>query len=124
MSATQELEYPKVRWDLSVLFSGMDDPKIDETWTRAMARCEAFETAYRGKIDSPDLTADTLSAALNEIESIYVEVAKPMSFAGLNFATDSGDPKIGAFMQKMQEKGTELSVKTMFFELELQAADE
>lgn len=123
MSATHEIAPPQVRWDLSALFSGMDDPRIEETWTTAMARADAFAETYRGKIDSKDLDAATLAAAIMEIEAIYNEVAKPMGFSSLLFSTDSGDPKVGAFMQKQRERGTELSVKTMFFELELQAAD-
>jgi oligoendopeptidase F len=121
--ATQEVAPPQVRWDLSALFSSMDDPRIEATWTEAMRRAEAFETNYRGKIDSPDLDAATLAAAIRDIEALYNEVAKPMGYASLLFSTDTGDPAVGAFMQKQREKGTSLSVKTMFFELELQAAD-
>ncbi|AIE84991.1 M3 family oligoendopeptidase [Fimbriimonas ginsengisoli] len=123
MSTTQEIAPPKVRWDLSALFSGLDDPKIEETWTTAMERADAFAAKYRGKIESADLDAPTLAAAIRDIEALYNEVAKPMGYANLVFSTDSGDPKVGAFMQKQRERGTELSVKTLFFELELQAAD-
>lgn len=123
MSATNDIAPPQVRWDLSALFSGMDDPKIEATWQTAMERADAFAATYRGKIDSPELDAATLATAIADIEALYNEVAKPMSYANLIFSTDSGDPKVGAFMQKQREKGTELSVKTLFFELELQAAD-
>lgn len=122
MESTVAMEPPKVRWDLSALFSGLDDPKIEQTWQEAGAKAEKFELDYRGKINSPDLSAATLSCAIRDIESLYNELAKPIGFAGLLFATDSGDPKIGAFMQKQRERGTALNVKTMFFELELQAA--
>lgn len=122
MSGNKTIEPPKVRWDLSALFAGIDDPKIEQTWTDQLAKADAFAEKYRGKIDSPDLTAETLIQAVQAIEAIYNEVAKPMGFSHLLFATDSASPQIGAFMQKQQEKGTELSVKTMFFELELQAA--
>jgi oligoendopeptidase F len=124
MALTQELQPPKVRWDLSALFSSIDDPRIEETWAKAMESADKFAAKYRGKIDAADLSAQTLGAALKEIEDLYTQVAKPMSFANLMFATDSADPKIGAFMQKQRERGTELSVKLMFFDLELQAADE
>lgn len=124
MSDNAVLEPPKVRWDLSALFSGIDDPRIESTWAKAMDRAEKFAADYRDHINSPDLTSEILLAALTEIESIYNEVAKPMGYSGLLFSTDSADPKIGAFMQKQREKGTELSVKVMFFELELQAAEE
>jgi oligoendopeptidase F len=118
------LEPPKVRWDLSALFSGIDDPKIEQTWTTAMEAADRFERKYRGNIDSPDLTPGVLSDALADLEAIYNEVAKPIGFSHLLFATDSGDPVIGSFMQKQQERGTELNVTLLFFELELQKADE
>lgn len=124
MDSSQTPELPKVRWDLSALFSSLDDPKIDQTWDEAAAKADAFATNYRGKINVPDLTAETLANALKDIESLYNEVAKPSAYANLQFSTDSGDPKIGAFLQKQREKGTGLSITTMFFELELQAASE
>lgn len=101
----------------------MDDPRIDATWEEAMRRADAFEANYRGKIESPDLDAATLAAAIRDIEALYNEVAKPMGYASLLFSTDTGEPAVGAFMQKQREKGTALSVKTMFFELELQGAE-
>ena len=124
MDSSQIPELPKVRWDLSALFTSLDDPKIDQTWEDATAKAEAFAANYRGKINVPDLTAETLASALRDIESLYNEVAKPSAYANLLFSTDSGDPKIGAFLQKQREKGTGLSITTMFFELELQAASE
>jgi len=122
MQSKQALEPPKVRWDLSALFSGIDDPKIEETWKAANEQAEAFAEAFRGQINSSELSAETLAEAIRTYEAIYNEVAKPISYSGLRFSTDSGDPAIGAFMQKQRERGTEISIKTMFFELELQAA--
>ncbi len=120
--STTELAPPNVRWDLSTLFSGMDDPRLEQVWAEAMANADRIAEKYRGKINSPELTANTLVSALKELESLSSEIAKPLSFAHLMFAVNSADPKIGAFMQKQREKGTELSVKLLFFELELQKA--
>lgn len=100
----------------------MDDPKIDLTWERCFARAYDFEKAYRGKIESPDLTAQLLADALKEIEGIATESMKPANYAHLLFAVDAASPEVGAFMQKQMEKGSELSVLVMFFELELQGA--
>lgn len=122
MSATAELPPPTVRWDLSALFSSIDDPKIEKTWQQGIERAKAFEERYRGKIESPDLTAGTLCEALKELEALVQEVSKPQSYAHLLFACDTADPKLGAFMQKQMERGSELSIILMFFELELQAA--
>jgi oligoendopeptidase F len=102
----------------------MDDPKIEETWSQGLRRAQAFAEAYRGKINSPNLTASFLAQAIGELESLYNEVAKPLNYSSLLFATDSASPAIGAFMQKQREKATGLSVLLLFFDLELQAADE
>jgi oligoendopeptidase F len=113
-----------IRWDLSALFSGMDDPRIEETWSQCMERAAAYAERYRGKINSSDLTAETLSGAISELESLIQDSAKPGNYGQLLFAGDSSDPKIGAFMQKQMEKSSALSVQLMFFELELQDAPE
>ena len=70
------------------------------------------------------MTAQTLAEALKALEGIYNEIAKPIGYSKPAFATDSGSHQIGAFLQKQQERGTELSVKLLFFELEVQKADE
>lgn len=124
MSSTTPLRPPQVRWDLSALFSGTDDPKIDATWDALDRRAEAFEEAYRGRIDSADLDAETLEAALVEIEAISAESSKPLNYAHLLHACDAASPEIGAFMQRQMERASALSVRTMFFHLELQAAPE
>lgn len=124
MSSTTPLRPPQVRWDLSALFSSMDDPKIASTWDLLDRRAEAFESEYRGHIDTPELGATTLEAALREFESISAEAAKPLNYAHLLHACDAASPAIGAFMQKQMERASALSVRTMFFHLELQAAPE
>lgn len=120
--STPAIQPAQVRWDLSVLFDSIDDPRIDATWSEANARADAFAAAYRGKINADSLDSETLLAALSELEGITQSIAKPLSFANLMFASDSGDAKIGAFLQKQRECATELNVKLLFFELELQAA--
>ncbi len=116
-----QLEPPKVRWDLSTLFSGPDDPKITASWARLREQADAFAAKYRGQIDSTELTPSLLASALRDIESLSQELSKPLNFASLMFATDAADPKVGAFLQSQRERATELSVKLLFFELELQA---
>ena len=111
-----------VTWDLSALFSSSDDPKIEASWKEAHARADAFAEQYRGKINSDSLTASVLAEALTEMEAITVLIVKPITYANLVFAADVSKPEHGAFMQEQTERATELQVKLMFFELELQAA--
>lgn len=112
-----------VRWDLSDLFSDINDPRIEQTLTEAATRADNFAAAYRGKINSPDLSAETLLRAILDMESLVSDVSKPVQYANLRFAADTGDPKLGAFLQKMMETTSEIQVKLLFFELELQATD-
>ncbi|CAN5657483.1 M3 family oligoendopeptidase [soil metagenome] len=118
---SEKLAPPAVRWDLSALASGLDDPRLEQDWKTAEDGTERFAADYRGKV--AELDAACLAEAIGRIEAIYQTVAKPSGYASLRFSTDSGDPAIGAFMQKQRERGTALSVKLLFFDLELQAMD-
>src|SRR5688572_28651194 len=104
MSLTQELAPPQVRWDLSALFNSIDDPRIEETWTKAHELADQFDAKYRGKIDSPDLTAQTLASAITELEDLIQQAGKPVNYSHLLFACNTGDPQLGAFLQKQMEK--------------------
>jgi oligoendopeptidase F len=112
------------RWDLTALFSGLNDPKIAATWEEAMARADAFAEKYRGKIETSELDADTLLRGLQELEEIVNEAGKPAHYAELVFSADTSKTEHGAFLQMQMERHTELSVKLMFFDLELMGAPE
>jgi oligoendopeptidase F len=120
MSAVAESAYPQVRWDLSALFSGIEDPKIEATIQRVSEGSDAFASRYRGKIDA-NVDAAVLATAIREIEELSNELSKPVNFASLVFSTNTGDSKFGAFLQRMQEASSDIQVKLMFFELEIQA---
>ncbi len=122
MSTTAPATAAGITWDLSALFSSMEDPKIASTWTTAHERADKFATQYRGNLTS--LNADQLAEALATYEDISNEASKPITYAHLRFAGDTSDPKIGAFMQEQTEKSSELSIKMMFFDLELQGIPE
>jgi oligoendopeptidase F len=123
MSSALDISTPNIRWDLTTLYKGLDDPAIEATWKGVNDAADRFAEAYRNKIESSDLQPETLLAALEDLEKISNEVAKPYNYAELTFAGDTSNPANGAFLQKQMERGTELSVKLIFFELELQVAD-
>lgn len=85
-----------------------------------MARADAFDATYRDTLTDPSLSATHLASGIREMEAIYQEASKAPNFAQLLVAADSSDPKIGAFMAAQMERFSELQVKMMFFELELQ----
>ncbi|MBA4292926.1 oligoendopeptidase [bacterium] len=107
-----------VTWDLSALFSSPTDPNIASTWEVCHRQADQFATDYRGKV--ANLDAAGLAQALKDLEQISNESSKPITYANLLFAGNTSDPKLGAFLQKQTENSSALSIKMMFFELELQ----
>jgi len=127
-NATASLPTPDlhndVHWNLDDLYSGMDDPRVDRDLDNALARAQQFQADYKGRLNSPNLTAETLGAALREYEALQQDGSRPAYFASLLFTTDTSDPARGAFMQKVRERGTELAIPLLFFDLELAALPE
>ena len=107
-----------IRWDLSDLYSGLKDKKIQRDINELFKKSEAFEKKYRGKINSTKLTPRVLQNAVQELEYISEKIGKLLSFAYLVFAGDTGNPENGAFLQMIQEKSTKGRKHLMFFELE------
>lgn len=110
-----------VRWDLSDFYQSPEDPQIAKDWETSTGRAQAFEQQYRGKINSNDLAAETLSAALNEYEKILELEYKPVIYAVLVFNADTTK---GSFMQVQQERAVKVGNHLRFFGLELAAASD
>ncbi|XWX03787.1 M3 family oligoendopeptidase [Aggregatilineales bacterium SYSU G02658] len=107
----------QVVWDLSILYSGRDDPRIQADVELAQSQAQAFAERYKGKIST--LSAVELAEAYRTLESIYDLVSKAMNYASLNFTTHSTDPAWGGFLQRMQEQYAAINQQLVFFELEL-----
>jgi oligoendopeptidase F len=108
-----------VAWDLGDLYAGVDDPRIDQDLHAALQRAQAFETAYRGKINAPGGPGpDLLAAAMQELESLSELCAKPQVYGGLLHAAKSDEPQRGALLSRTQEKGVAVSQHLIFFDLE------
>jgi oligoendopeptidase F len=105
-----------VRWDLTDLYAGPDDPRIDADLDAALASARAFAARLRGRVAS--LEASELAAALDELERIQEVATRPGVFSGLVFAADTATPRHGALVQHVQERATALSNELLFFELE------
>lgn len=113
-----------VRWDLSALYSSMKDPRIAETWNAARSASDAFATKYRGRLLSKSMSSKELAEAIREFEGLTNEASKPVLYANLVFAADTGNPDHGAFLQEQSENMSEIRIKLMFFELEIQKVEE
>ena len=110
-----------VRWDLSDLFAGPDDPRIDADLDRALAAAREFAARHRGTLATLDARA--LAGAVDALETLQEPVARVGAYASLLFAADTATPRHGALLQHVQERGTAIHNELLFFELEWVAVD-
>src|SRR5205807_9633537 len=64
------------------------------------------------------------AGALPGLAGIEELVGRAGSYASLRFSTDTADPERGALLQRVQERGTEIETRLLFFELEWAALDD
>jgi len=114
-------------WDLSALYSGLDDPAIKRDLDRTDADCLAFEQEYKGKLAGL-ATAPQGGAAIGEAVRRYEAISDRMgrlgSYAVLIHEGDTVDPARTKFYGDMQERMTAASTHLLFFELELNRIDD
>src|ERR1700734_1870881 len=114
-------------WDLSALYSGLDDPAIKRDLDRADADCIAFEEAYKGKLAgmaASDGGGAGLAAAVKQYEAIDDLMGRLGSYAGLVHAGNTVDPARTKFYGDIQERMTAASIHLLFFTLELNRVDD
>jgi len=105
-----------IRWDLSDLYAGPDDPNIERDLDVALAAARGFAERFRGRI--AELDAAGLAAALDELERFEEPAHRAAAYAQLLFAGDTAAPRHGALLQRVQERGSEIRNVLVFFELE------
>jgi oligoendopeptidase F len=110
-----------VRWDLSHLYEGPDDPRLDADLDASLSRSLAFAERYRDRLGA--LEAPELALAVDELEALQEPVARVGAYAQLLFAADTSEPRHGALLQHVQERVTEIRNALLFFELEWVSLD-
>jgi oligoendopeptidase F len=121
MTTTEITGAEEVSWDLSHLYDGSDDPRIEEDIAEAESSAAAFRERYYGTI--AELTAAELADAIAERERIEEVLTRVGYFAHLDFSTDMADPPRGALVARITEKGAQLDTQLLFFGLEIAALD-
>jgi oligoendopeptidase F len=111
-----------VEWNLSDLYEGPDDPRIESELDEALAAAQAFSKRYRGKLG--ELSAAELNAAVAEVERINSASTRVETYARLRQAADSSDQARGALVQKVRERYTQIETELLFFDLEWSGLDD
>src|SRR3989344_2603023 len=64
MTNTNNTGAEKVRWNLGLMYSGLDDPQIDADVAKLVELAKKFSVSHKGKL------SDTLSKAISEYSEI------------------------------------------------------
>lgn len=115
-----------VVWNLSDLFTGIDDPSLEATLEQATREAETFAETYRGTINVPEgLEAAHMRGGIERLEALYDMLYKPSVYAFLLFASDTSNPDYRDLQQRMEQRFTVINNKLLFFNLEwLEVSDE
>ena len=111
-----------VAWDISDLFAGAGDPKLEAELADVAQSADAFRERYHGRIAV--LSAAEIADAAAERERIDSAVTRARTFAHLNFSTNTADPARGALLARIQELVAANDVKLLFARLEWAALDD
>ncbi len=111
-----------IEWDLSDLYDGPDDPRLDEDLEEAAAAATRFAERYRGAIAG--LSASELNEAVEELERIRSISTRVEAYPRLRQAADASDQSRGALVQKVRERNTQIETELLFFDLEWAEVDD
>ena len=106
-------------WDLSDLYTGMDDPQLEADINGMVNQAQSFEQKYKGRIASTDVTAELLHTVLEDYEVLMRAEYKPGAFSHLLFSTDTTDTQRGALLQRVREVSSTAATHLIFFDLEI-----
>jgi oligoendopeptidase F len=109
-------------WDLEALVDGTGDAGVERQLEEALTRAQSFAERYAGKLG--ELDGAGLAEAMRELGGIHDLIGRAGTYAALRFSTDTADPARGALLQLVQEQGTSIETKLLFFELEWAALPE
>lgn len=109
----------QVRWDLSDLYSGLDDPQIDADLRDLLAQAKAFDESFRGRL------SDKLGESLEAQAKMSCLADKLLVYLFLRRSTDAGNAKIQQRIGQVQEAWSRAEADHLnFFDHELVAIDD
>ena len=109
-------------WDLSDLYKGEDDPKLQADLNWLETECAEFASHYEGNLAG--LNAKDMLTCIQRNEKISTVAGRIMSFAGLRYYQMTTDGARTKFLSDAQEKITNFTTPLVFFTLEINRLDD
>jgi oligoendopeptidase F len=122
MTTTEITGAEDVAWNLSDLYDGGDDPRLEQDVDQTEAAAADFRERYYGRV--AQLSPAELREAIERREEIESTFTRAIYFAHLWFATDMNDSPRGALVARLTEKGAAIDTQLLFFGLELAALED
>jgi len=107
-----------IRWNLNDLYTSIQDPKLKHDQETAKKLANEFRQQFEGKLKQERLSADFVSESLQLYEEVIELAYKPVAYAQLLHAANSGNPEHGALLAATQETFTVIQTAIMFYELD------
>jgi len=111
-------------WDLSDLYQGINDPKVEQDRQSLLKETTVFTNKYKNTIDLPTITAQHFYQALNQYVQILEQTRILGAYADLLHAKDATSENIGHFYQDISEFLNQINTQLVWFDLEWTNLDE
>lgn len=112
----------EVRWDLSDLYTSIDDPALEKDREKVVKKAGQFSDKYKG--DIPQLEPEEFRQALQEYEEILELIGKISSYAHLIWSTNTSKAEYGKLIQQAKELSSEVHQQLVFFDVEWLGIDD
>lgn len=109
-------------WNLADLYTGLDDPSIDQELSIAEQRATRLRDQFANKV--PILSGAELASVITEYEAILEIAYRVISYAQLLHAADTDSATVAQFHQQCQERVNGITGCLIFFGLEINAIDD
>ena len=112
-------------WDLSDLYTGMDDPALSADLAKGENDARAFAARYEGKLGA-QIAADpaALGEAIGQCEAINERLGRVASYVSLLYSSDMSNVRAGKFRADSFDRINAISSVMIFFELELNTLED
>ena len=109
-------------WDLSDLYTDIDDNRIAADIKSCRKDSAALQTSWQGKLDKAN--GSELAEVITIYEMIIERLGRVQCHAQLLFAANTADASIAKHHQSMREAGAEIGAQLLFVELEIATFDD
>jgi len=113
------MKEPEIAWDLTELYSGYNDPKIEKLITNSRKEVDSFIEDYKGKIKKPEFTAKDLLNLFQKLEKFEADLDELETFAFILYDANMNIVEHEALKNKVINFTTEVSSKLTFLDLEM-----